>query len=565
VEADWGAGMSDPFYDYIQTSNPSWLRHYGEFNAANSGWHFCFAGFNYTPGSKHQIYSWGFGPYDGISTLQRFSGTAGSASTHFAPSTEQFFGALGQTIKPFNNITCYSNGNNVFCTDSGNAYAISARASLGPLNPTGLGPIPQFKLDAGGFRNSFRFRNIATRIAGKDGELVSKHIAYVATSFPDALCLITSDGELWMCGKFSGVFTEIGAPTNANHELQWPTKVEFASYESPAGTQNLDNPLQFTALTFYVTPQRVTFALLGTDGKLFVWRGINDNAAATSATPSRLLEVAGFVTSTTVTNGGQDYVGINLQVVFSAPQHPNGITAQGIAHISGGSVTRVELTEPGWGYTAAPTFTVTDSYGGSTASGATGTAQIFNGQWEYLSQHQCSAIDTSGRAYFWWTDAPPDRSSPSEFIRTNGPFAPPNQDAAGYTKVAGPVLLTANGDIDTFGRRPNSTSSDEPRDYALTRLSTPLAFSDIAFCDAREAAALLTTDEDIYTYGSSGNAPEIGRGNPPATTDRAPFGKVLGSAKWTRVFSMRFGFVACRNESFDQYGNRINPIPPGLT
>ena len=570
--------MSNQFYDYIQESPTTWLRHHGDFRGSNFGWHFCFAGFDYSPGSQLQVYVWGDPAYQ-TSSLVSHTELASDTYSYFAPSTEQFFGGVGQTQRPFNNLAHVSSGVKAFCTDDGKAYVLTngfETQRSGPINPNGLGPVPQERIDAGvlsadsgGRRNTPRRRNTATRIAGKDGELLDKDISYLSSTSLFHLCLLDSSGSAWFCGVHDNLFTQIGAATNAQHELLWPTKVDFTTYEAPAGTITLDSPIKFTALFLVsATPRGVTMCALSDDGKIFQWRGCSRDAI-TSSVPLRWFEITQFVTSATVTNGGSNYTGFTTQVVFSAPQHPNGITAQGIATVAGGVVTRVEITEPGWGYTSAPTFTVIETFGGATASGAEGTTDFFTGTWEHLypvlgGGTKFAAIDSDGRAYYWWTEVPRDQPSPSSFIVSQCPFAPPGQHPDGYKKIAGPLLLAQNGDVDTFGLDPYAPSRSSAINYSLTRLSAGFTFVDVAYSN-RETGACLTADGDIYTFGDGGYAPQVGQGNPGASTGRAPFDKVLGSAKWLRILSGDFGFFACRDESFDADGNRIDPIPPGLT
>jgi hypothetical protein len=67
-----------------------------------------------------------------------------------------------------------------------------------------------------------------------------------------------------------------------------------------------------------------------------------------------------------VVNGGTGYTQ-GASVVFSAPNDPNGIQATGTINVNGsGTITSVEITEPGLGYTQAP-ITATVSGGASAA------------------------------------------------------------------------------------------------------------------------------------------------------------------------------------------------------
>lgn len=90
------------------------------------------------------------------------------------------------------------------------------------------------------------------------------------------------------------------------------------------------------------------------------------------------------VASTTITAGGTGIA--TATVAFSAP--PSGTTATGTATISGGAVTAIVLTNPGSGYTSAPTITITTD-----TSAATATATLAT-DWAYKS-HFDQAPSTS--------------------------------------------------------------------------------------------------------------------------------------------------------------------------
>lgn len=82
------------------------------------------------------------------------------------------------------------------------------------------------------------------------------------------------------------------------------------------------------------------------------------------------------VSDITVTNGGADYV--SATVTISAPDLPGGVqaTADAIVDISSGTVTDIVITEPGSGYTANPTVTISDP-AVLLSPVATATAQIY--------------------------------------------------------------------------------------------------------------------------------------------------------------------------------------------
>lgn len=73
-----------------------------------------------------------------------------------------------------------------------------------------------------------------------------------------------------------------------------------------------------------------------------------------------------------VTAGGTGYVPSSTNVVFSAPANGAGATAKGVAQVVGGAVTGVTVTDGGFGYTSAPTVTITGVGTGATASATLG-------------------------------------------------------------------------------------------------------------------------------------------------------------------------------------------------
>ena len=75
------------------------------------------------------------------------------------------------------------------------------------------------------------------------------------------------------------------------------------------------------------------------------------------------------VATVIITNGGSGYVNTSTTVTFSAPP-AGGITATGTASVnSSGNITKINISNPGFGYTSPPTITIT-----STAVGVNATA-----------------------------------------------------------------------------------------------------------------------------------------------------------------------------------------------
>jgi uncharacterized protein len=78
------------------------------------------------------------------------------------------------------------------------------------------------------------------------------------------------------------------------------------------------------------------------------------------------------VANVIITEGGEDYVSGTTTVTFSAAPGPTGRTAQGVAQIVGGAVTGIVITDPGFGYSSAPTVTIAGAGTGATATATLG-------------------------------------------------------------------------------------------------------------------------------------------------------------------------------------------------
>ena len=100
------------------------------------------------------------------------------------------------------------------------------------------------------------------------------------------------------------------------------------------------------------------------------------------------LNSIGSIGSVTINNGGANYVAPT--VTFSGPGETGGVTATGEAIVLANSIAEIVITEAGYGYTSAPTVTITDT--GGNGSGANDTRTLF-------SQNGSSVATFSGRAW----------------------------------------------------------------------------------------------------------------------------------------------------------------------
>jgi hypothetical protein len=106
-----------------------------------------------------------------------------------------------------------------------------------------------------------------------------------------------------------------------------------------------------------------------------------------------------------VTLGGtwSGFTGATTTVTFTAPQLPGGVTATGTAVINGGgTITSITITEPGSGYTSAPTVTIVDSDVGAETTG-TATAVLTSGSSTNASQNPTGTNENAIRCYAYVT------------------------------------------------------------------------------------------------------------------------------------------------------------------
>jgi hypothetical protein len=110
------------------------------------------------------------------------------------------------------------------------------------------------------------------------------------------------------------------------------------------------------------------------------------------------LGVTGYI----ITAGGSSYSALTPpQVQFSAPDIPNGIQAQGVAQVSGGSVVGISITVPGFGYTKNPTVTFLATVGtGAAATSILGyTSALHGGCIHQVGYVQSIAVSSGGSGY----------------------------------------------------------------------------------------------------------------------------------------------------------------------
>lgn len=124
------------------------------------------------------------------------------------------------------------------------------------------------------------------------------------------------------------------------------------------------------ALALYGTAAGVTAAGTVTGEALTLYAGRVNYLQNIQPSAIQVQTAAGVVSATTIT-GGAGYTSVPTVAFSAAPA--GGVTATGVAVLTGGVVSAIQITNPGSGYTAAPTITFT---GGTPTTAATATASI---------------------------------------------------------------------------------------------------------------------------------------------------------------------------------------------
>ena len=96
---------------------------------------------------------------------------------------------------------------------------------------------------------------------------------------------------------------------------------------------------------------------------------VTNNTAANQGGGVWLGATADGVTSVTIVDPGNGFYVTAPTITFGAPQTPGGVTATATATIAAGVVNSVTITNPGSGYSAAPTVTFSPPPVGTTATG----------------------------------------------------------------------------------------------------------------------------------------------------------------------------------------------------
>jgi hypothetical protein len=567
--------MSQEFFDQLQQTVTPWLMHYWPSDIEvrqGAGWHFCFANLPITPAQKNRFYS--FGELTDSVEKPLHAAAPGEYEEHLYPSTEQFYGGNGQTQFPVATIAIAASAEvegaaSVIIADAnGRLWVRSGASNVSGTdhNHLGLGPfIGHMKDDGFLSRKRRNSRCALTPVYGEGNDLENVRFLDVSVvnfgfnSSARISAAIDSTGQLWFAGnpcarKFA---VEAQFPDDASGVLSYFRKAEFYSYIDASGTVTLDSPLEFKK---HVACKDFIVAIDVNDS-MYIWgKRFRLGKLRESSTPHK---VSGFVDSASVTNEGSGYDDFfGVSVAASDPDLPDGVRATFVAGVAGGKVVSIRIDNPGYGYLSPPTLTVTSNGGGG--SGATCSASLFGSSWSAVSCAPLNTVDTddqyacisaSGKLYVCGYRAP----SVNDF-NVMSPIAPAGQGSTSYESVAlngsGGIVLTTSGSLQFWSENSN-ISPGGVAENSLTTISSAKTFT--AICATYLSCAALADDGTVFTYGFSRYC---GRGN---RSGSLLFGQVPGSAVWTAIFGGYVGVILNRDESFDEYGNRIDPIPPGLT
>lgn len=173
------------------------------------------------------------------------------------------------------------------------------------------------------------------------------------------------------------------------------------------------------------------------------------------------------VASVTIGGSWAGFTALTTTVTFTAPQLPGGVTATGTAVINGGgAVTGVTITEPGSGYTSAPTVTIVDSDGGAETTG-TATAVLTTTGQANAAQNTTGTNENAIIGYAWVDGG----RELVDIVAQKGSKRYIVKGASGTVNTAMLIAETANADGEMEIR---ATDSDGGT-YWITKLTSRLA------------------------------------------------------------------------------------------
>jgi len=228
-----------------------------------------------------------------------------------------------------------------------------------------------------------------------DGRLMTQSNTNLAENYPNGVSSSSAwkhvlPDQRWK--QVSGIWEHVLLLDQDDH--LWAFGLNTAGQLGDGTTTNSIVAKQIGADTWQtVSAGYRTSLAINSSGHLYIWGSLSGKLSP--------YKMDGFVDSVTLTNGGSGYTGFFDPLVTASPPPAGGETATFTAFQTGGVVTDIYIRNPGYGYTTAPTITITSNES-PPGSGATATATISqNKTWSYVSCGNGSylAIDSLGKLY----------------------------------------------------------------------------------------------------------------------------------------------------------------------
>ena len=173
----------------------------------------------------------------------------------------------------------------------------------------------------------------------------------------------------------SGALISLGATTLATNSYSYCGNLAAVQALIGSGATGNGSEILRMATTFFAQGNGVGLYVLELGAEaaagddipaLQTWIANNPGIFYAFLTPQVWDAVEG-VQSVTITAGGSGYTTTTVAATFTAPT--SGVPATGYGIVTGGSITSFVITNPGSGYTAAPTLTFAAPTSGVTATG----------------------------------------------------------------------------------------------------------------------------------------------------------------------------------------------------
>lgn len=173
----------------------------------------------------------------------------------------------------------------------------------------------------------------------------------------------------------SGALISLGATTLAVNSYSYCGNLAAVQALIGSGATGNGSEILRMATTFFAQGNGVGLYVLELGAEaaagddipaLQTWIANNPGIFYAFLTP-QVWDAVDGVQSITITAGGSGYTTTTVAATFTAPT--SGVTATGYGIVTGGSITSFVITNPGSGYTAAPTLTFAAPTSGVTATG----------------------------------------------------------------------------------------------------------------------------------------------------------------------------------------------------